>query len=56
MHFPFFHPNKTRETSDPPTVVRHEDDLYTNEGAEFLDDAIRTEDLPVATPEDLLKK
>ena len=52
MHFPFLHPAKNivNESSDgtedqPPAVVIHEHFENTNEGSEFIDDALRMEDV-----------
>ena len=49
MNFLFLHPTAKyqQEQSEPHPVVHNESSNNMNEGGEFLDDAIRTEDLPV---------
>jgi hypothetical protein len=50
MHFPFSHPHpndlkdKSNESIFDPV---HDPNAYTNEGSEFLDDAIRIKDQPL---------
>jgi hypothetical protein len=41
-----------KEPSDRHMVVRNEPPHNTNEGSEFLDDAIRIEDLPLVYTEE----
>ena len=51
MHFFFLHPRKSDQQEEHPLVTLHETpDRNSSEGAEFLDDAIRMEDM-VLTPE-----
>lgn len=51
MHFPFLHHVRSN-AEEPPPVVNHEPESFSMEGSEFLDDAIRMEDLmPVRTEE-----
>ena len=49
MNLLFLHPaNKNPQAPSDKHPVIHNEPLHnTNEGSEFLDDAIRTEDLPV---------
>ena len=50
MHFSFIHPFKLDlRSEEPPTVVVHAHESNTSEGGEFLNDALRMEDL-VLTP------
>jgi hypothetical protein len=51
MHFSFLHPFKLnlREMEEPPTVVVHTAAHNTSEGGEFLNDALRMEDI-ILTP------
>jgi len=45
MHFFFFHPAKSNPRNEHTLVTIHEPLRNTSEGGEFLDDAIRMEDL-----------
>jgi hypothetical protein len=50
MHFSFLHPFKINlQEQEHPLVVTHPTPHDTSEGSEFLDDALRMEDL-VLTP------
>jgi len=51
MHFSFLHPFKLdlRNTETPPAVVSYAVEHNTSEGGEFLNDALRMEDI-VLTP------
>ena len=50
MHFFFLHPFKIKQQEEHPLVALHETaDQNTSEGGEFLDDALRMEDM-VLTP------
>ena len=49
MHFSFLHPFKIDLRDEHPLVDLHETPHNTSEGSEFLDDALRMEDL-VWTP------
>lgn len=51
MHFSFLHPFKLnlREMEEPPTVVVQAVERNTSEGGEFLNDALRMEDI-ILTP------
>jgi len=44
--------NNQRERTNEHSVVHYEQAHNTSEGSEFLDDAIRTEDLPVVYTEE----
>ena len=47
MNLFFIHPTKKQDEADKHTLVLlHNQEHDTNEGSEFMDDAIRTEDLP----------
>jgi hypothetical protein len=55
MNLPFLHLPVKNRVGDPVkhTLVTFPEPLhYTNEGSEFLDDAIRIEDLPALYPEE----
>jgi len=52
MHLNFLHPFKIDLRDEHPTVVVHAAEQNTSEGGEFLDDALRMEDL-VLTPTEL---
>ena len=54
MNLFFLHPAIKREPAMPNNhpVVHYEPAHNTNEGSEFLDDAIRTEDLPIVYTEE----
>ena len=54
MNLFFLHPtnNDLKEPSDAHTLIHHEHPLYLDEGSEFLDDALRMEDLPLSTTEE----
>jgi len=53
MHFSFLHPRKKEPQEEHPLVPLHEaPDRNTSEGGEFLDDALRMEDM-VLTPVEL---
>ncbi|WP_431215083.1 hypothetical protein ACQ86N_10340 [Puia sp. P3] len=53
MHFSFLYPRKNEQQEEHPLVTLHETaDRNTNEGGEFLDDALRMEDM-VLTPTEL---
>ena len=54
MHFPFLHPIK-HNLDEHPMVVRHEKFDFTSEGSEFLDDALRMEDVTLPEPEEDLQ-
>jgi len=49
MHFSFLHPFKLKLEDEPPLVAVHAAPQNTSEGGEFLDDALRMEDL-ILTP------
>ncbi|MDO6435629.1 hypothetical protein Q4E93_33760 [Flavitalea sp. BT771] len=52
MHFFFFHPIKRSVVDEPVLVTSHELPRNTSEGSEFLDDAIRMEDLSLTHTEE----
>ena len=54
MNLLFLHPagNNRQAQSDKHPVVHNEPSHNMNEGSEFLDDAIRTEDLPLIYTEE----
>jgi hypothetical protein len=53
MHFSFLHLRKTEQQEEHPLVKLHETpDRNTSEGGEFLDDALRMEDM-MLTPIEL---
>lgn len=54
MNLFFLHSTRTepKEQSDIHTLIHHEQQLYMDEGSEFLDDAIRMEDLPSVDTEE----
>lgn len=55
MHIPFLHhPIKSskHETDEHALIPVHEPPHNTNEGSEFLDDAIRMEDQPLVYTEE----
>jgi len=53
MHFFFLHPRKSDQQEEHPLVTLHETrDQNSSEGSEFLDDALRMEDM-VLTPIEL---
>ena len=54
MNLFFLHPTdkNLNDQSDIHTVVHNEPPHNTNEGSEFLDDAIRMEDLPLMYTEE----
>jgi hypothetical protein len=55
MLFPFSHATKDGFGDDHPLVVTHEPPAQnTSEGGEFLDDALRMEDLPPARTEEIV--
>lgn len=45
MHFSFLHPFKLQLQDEPPLVAIHAAPQNISEGGEFLDDALRMEDL-----------
>jgi len=45
MHFPFLYPNKSNLQAEHPLIAILQPPHNTSEGSEFLDDAIRMEDL-----------
>ena len=50
MYFPFFHPiTNSQQPDDQPLVVPHEPQSISVEGSEFLDDALRMDDMPLRT-------
>jgi hypothetical protein len=49
MHFSFLHPFKLQLEDEHPLVAVHAVPQNTSEGGEFLDDALRMEDL-ILTP------
>jgi hypothetical protein len=49
MHFSFLHPFKINLQVEHPLVGNHPTPHDTSEGSEFLDDALRMEDL-ILTP------
>jgi hypothetical protein len=51
MHFSFLHPFKIDLQDERPTVTVHRTEHDTSEGSEFLDDALRMEDLTLTLPE-----
>jgi len=52
MHFTFLHPFKLQLKDEQPMTVIHEVPDASCEGGEFLDDAIRMEDLPSGRSEE----
>jgi hypothetical protein len=54
MNLFFLHPTAKdqKEQSDKHTLIHHEPLDYMDEGSEFLDDAIRMEDLPLSYSEE----
>ena len=63
MNFPFFHHiTNSQQVDEQPSVVEHEPESISVEGGEFLDDALRMDDLSArtelcvatGTPENLL--
>ena len=52
MHNPFLHPSRYPKEEDFVPVVTHRPPINTMEGSEFLDDAIRMEDLPLTRSEE----
>lgn len=53
MHFPFLHPvGHQYFPSENPQLVIHEQPTNTSEGSEFLDDAIRMEDIVLNNEQD----
>jgi len=49
MHYSFLHPFKLQLEDEHPLVAVHAAPQNTSEGGEFLDDALRMEDL-ILTP------
>jgi hypothetical protein len=45
MHFPFLQPVSNKQQEEQPSVINHEPESLSMEGGEFLDDALRMEDL-----------
>jgi hypothetical protein len=45
MHFSFLYPVKSSPKDEPELVVIHQLSRNTSDGSEFLDDAIRMEDV-----------
>lgn len=54
MQFSFLHPFKLNLREEQPPVVIHEASHNTSEGGEFLDDALRMEDLILTHTEESL--
>jgi len=52
MHFFFLHPIKRNPMEEHVLVTTHQLPRNTNEGSEFLDDAIRMEDLSLTHTEE----
>ena len=52
MHFTFLHPFKLKMTEEQPMTVIHEIPDASCGGGEFLDDAIRMDDVPFVRSED----
>ncbi len=54
MNLFFLHPTNhdLKEPSDTHTLIHHEHPLYMDEGSEFLDDALRMEDLPFSSADE----
>ena len=54
MHLFFIHPTKKKEddTGKHSLVLPQNQEYSTNEGSEFLDDAISAEDLPASDREE----
>ena len=51
MYFPFLNVFTSNVPDEQPTVVRRETQIDDSEGGEFLDDALRMEDLIPRTEE-----
>jgi len=54
MLFSFLHPFKANLRDEPALVAIHESPHNTSEGGEFLDDALRMEDLVVLHTEECI--
>jgi hypothetical protein len=52
MHFFFLHPIRSNPRDEHALVAIHESPSNTSEGSEFLDDAIRMEDLSLVHTEE----
>ena len=54
MNLFFLHPTTKdqKEQSDKPAFIHHEPLDHMDEGSEFLDDALRMEDLPLSYTEE----
>ena len=54
MNLFFLHPanNNLKEQSDEHKLVHNESPTYADEGGEYLDDALRMEDLPLSYTEE----
>ena len=52
MYFPFIHSiTNNHQPEEHHEVVSHEPQSISVEGSEFLDDALRMEDMPIRTEE-----
>ena len=55
MHFFFLHPTPPNDAPEEhPLMISHRPAEYSNEGSEFLDDALLVEDLPVCRTEEIV--